>query len=212
MPGRGVLTVTGQMGDVMRESTQAALAIVRSRAVRWAISPNMLAKTDIHVHVPAAAVPKDGPSAGVAMLASLYSLLKNQTADPSVAMTGEITLRGLVLPVGGIKEKVLAGHRAGMKTIILPARNEPDLFDVPTEVKSDLRFVFAETIEDVLSTAIPGYRATGSRPREGGGGNRRAKAVRASKKVRNSQAKHDRPSASGTPRARARSGTRPRER
>jgi len=158
MPGRGVLSVTGQMGDVMRESTQAALAIVRSRAKQWGIPSSTLGETDIHVHVPAAAVPKDGPSAGVAMLAALYSLLKDQQADPSLAMTGEITLRGLVLPVGGIKEKVLAGHRAGVRTIVLPARNEADLHEVPREVRDGLQFVFANTIEDVLQAAIAGYK------------------------------------------------------
>ncbi|MBW7905578.1 MAG: endopeptidase La [Phycisphaerae bacterium] len=178
MPGRGVLTVTGQMGEVMRESTQAALAIVRARADHWGIPRKTLAESDIHVHVPAAAVPKDGPSAGVAMLAALYSLLKNVTADPTVALTGEITLRGLVLPVGGIKEKVLAAHRAGIRSVILPARNEADLHEVPPEVRQALHFVPVTNIEEVLSTAIPGYRAPDA-PRGKTAAGRRAARARA---------------------------------
>lgn len=155
MPGRGGFTLTGQIGEVMRESTQAALSLLRTRAEAWKIPMGDLGKSDIHVHVPAGATPKDGPSAGVSMLTALYSLLKNEPVDPSVAMSGEITLRGLVLPVGGVKEKVLGAHRAGIKTVILPARNEPDLHDVPVDVRRSLKFVFARTAEDVLRAAIP---------------------------------------------------------
>ncbi len=155
MNGRGNFTLTGQIGDVMRESAHAALSLLRSRAASWKIDLREFATRDLHVHVPAGAIPKDGPSAGVAMLAALYSLLANRPADASVGMTGEITLRGAVLPVGGIREKVLAGHRAGLKKIILPARNRHDLDEIPADVRKELQFVFAETAEQVLEVAVP---------------------------------------------------------
>jgi ATP-dependent Lon protease len=158
MPGRGSFIVTGQLGSVMQESAQAALSIIRSRGKEWGIPVERLAETDIHVHVPAGAIPKDGPSAGVAMLTALFTLLTQTTADPLVGMTGEITLRGLVLPVGGIKEKLLAAHRAGLKKIILPARNQRDLYEVPEEAREALQFVFAERVEDVLFAAVPGLK------------------------------------------------------
>ena len=122
----------------------------------WKIGTGDLADIDLHIHVPAGGVPKDGPSAGAAMLTALVSLLTDRVVDPSAAMTGEITLRGLILPVGGVKEKVLAAHRAGLKTIILPARNRAELEEVPENVRDDLTFVFAEKVEDVISTAIAG--------------------------------------------------------
>lgn len=156
MPGRGSFQITGQIGDVMRESASTALSLLRSRAATWGIDLSRLGEVDIHIHVPAGAVPKDGPSAGVAMLTALYTLFTDSVADPSVGMTGEITLRGLVLPIGGVKEKVLAAHRAGLKTVILPARNEADLHEVPPEVRAELQFVFARRVEDVLLTAVGG--------------------------------------------------------
>jgi ATP-dependent Lon protease len=138
----------------MRESAQAAMSIVRARAKQWKIPQSTFRQTDIHVHVPAGGIPKDGPSAGVAMLTSLVSLLSGKAADPATAMTGEITLRGQVLPIGGVKAKVLAAHRAGIKTVILPTRTEPDVREVPEDVRAELRFVFAATVEDVLDTAL----------------------------------------------------------
>jgi ATP-dependent Lon protease len=154
MPGRGAFTLTGQIGDVMRESAQAALSLVRARAKEWHVSTAGLRKLDIHIHVPAGGTPKDGPSAGVAMLTALVSLLSRRPADPALAMTGEITLRGQVLPVGGVKEKVLAAHRAGVKRVVLPARNEPDLLEVPADVRKELKLIFATQVEDVLAAAL----------------------------------------------------------
>jgi ATP-dependent Lon protease len=153
MPGTGKLTLTGQLGEVMKESAQIALSLVRSH-----LPPHVpgfdVDKKDLHVHVPAGAIPKDGPSAGVAMVATLASLFTGRRVPPTLAMTGEVTLRGAVMPVGGIKEKVIAAHRAGIKTVILPKRNEKDLKDVPDEVKQHLRFEFAETVVDVLKLTI----------------------------------------------------------
>src|SRR5512145_493197 len=154
MQGKGSLTLTGQLGDVMKESAQAALSYLRSKADTIGIASNFLEKTDIHVHFPAGAIPKDGPSAGVTILTALVSLLTGIRVRSDVAMTGEITLRGLVLPVGGIKEKVLAAHRAGMKRIILPARNEKDLTDVPEQARKELEFVFATHMDEVLKAAL----------------------------------------------------------
>ena len=154
MPGRGTFTLTGQIGDVMRESAQAALTLVRSRAKEWNVPAAELQETDLHIHVPAGGIPKDGPSAGVAMLTALVSILSGRPADPGVAMTGEITLRGLVLPIGGVKEKVLAAHRAGIKTVVLPARNKADLEEVPDDVRAGLRFVLARWVDDVLEAAL----------------------------------------------------------
>ena len=150
MLGAGGFMLTGQIGDIMRESAQAALSLLRARADDWGINLADLRETDIHIHVPAGAVPKDGPSAGVAMLVALVSLFTDHPVDPTVGMTGEITLRGRVLPIGGVKEKVLAAHRAGLKTVILPSRNEADLHEVPADVRNELKFVLADTVEDVL--------------------------------------------------------------
>jgi ATP-dependent Lon protease len=154
MSGQKGLTLTGSLGDVMKESAQAALSYIRSRAERLGIAPDFFEKSDIHVHVPAGAIPKDGPSAGVTIAASLASLLTGCPVRSDVAMTGEITLRGKVLPVGGIKEKVLAARRAGIKTIILPRRNESDLEDIPPEVRSELETFFVDTVDQVLAHAL----------------------------------------------------------
>jgi ATP-dependent Lon protease len=154
MSGKGSLTLTGQLGDVMKESAQAALSYLRSKADSLGIASNFLEKTDIHLHFPAGSIPKDGPSAGVTILTALVSLLTGIRVRSDVAMTGEATLRGLVLPVGGIKEKVLAAHRAGIKRIIIPARNEKDLLDVPEQARKELDFVFAAHMDEVLAAAL----------------------------------------------------------
>jgi len=155
MPGKGAWTITGQLGDVMKESAQAALSFVRSRARDLGVDPGFLEKIDLHIHVPAGAVPKDGPSAGVAMTIALVSLLTGIPVRDDVAMTGEITLRGQVLPVGGIKEKALGARRAGVTTFIIPRRNEVDLDDLPKGLDEHLTFVLADKIEDVLAVAMP---------------------------------------------------------
>jgi ATP-dependent Lon protease len=154
MRGSKGLTLTGQLGDVMKESAQAALSFVRSQAEALGIEPNFYAQSDIHIHVPAGAIPKDGPSAGVTIFCALVSLLTRRPVKPDVAMTGEITLRGLVLPVGGIKEKVLAAKRAGISRIIMPARNEKDLADVRQDMLQGLTFHFVERMEEVLPLAL----------------------------------------------------------
>jgi ATP-dependent Lon protease len=154
MPGSKGFTITGQLGDVMQESAQAALSYVRAKAKELGIPEKVFEKTDIHLHVPAGAVPKDGPSAGVTIAAALASLLTERRVRDDVGMTGEITLRGQVLPVGGIKEKVLAAHRAGLSTVILPKQNEKDLDDVPNEVRKVLTFVLAEQVDDVFKAAL----------------------------------------------------------
>ncbi len=154
MKGKKGLTLTGQLGDVMKESATAALSFIRANAKKLGVDENFFDKHDIHIHVPAGAIPKDGPSAGVTILTALMSLLKNKTIHKDLAMTGEITLRGQVLPVGGVKEKVLAAHRAGIKTILLPKWNEKDLVDIPQKVRDDIRFHFIEKMIDVLKIAI----------------------------------------------------------
>ncbi len=153
-PGGGRLILTGQLGDVMKESAQAALSIVKNRAASLGIDPARFEKSDIHIHVPAGATPKDGPSAGVAMFMALVSLMTNRTIRSDTAMTGEISLRGLVLPVGGIKEKVTAAHRAGIKRVMLPARNRKDFEDIPEEVRNDLSFVWLERVEQAAEEAL----------------------------------------------------------
>ena len=154
--GNGKLTLTGQLGEVMKESAQAAVTLVKSLSDRLGFDPRILADSDLHIHVPAGATPKDGPSAGVALVASLASLLTDRAVRSDVAMTGEISLRGLVLPVGGIKEKVIAAARAGIRTVILPARNRGDWDDIPESVRNSLQFIWAERIEEVLDHALPG--------------------------------------------------------
>jgi ATP-dependent Lon protease len=154
LPGSGRLILTGQLGDVMKESAQAALSIVKNRAVLLGIDPDAFAKSDIHVHVPAGAIPKDGPSAGVAMFMALTSLMTDRTVRSDTAMTGEISLRGLVLPVGGIKEKVIAAHAAGLKRVMLPARNKRDFDDIPEEVRQQLEFIWLERVEEAVAAAM----------------------------------------------------------
>jgi len=154
MNGQKGLLLTGSLGDVMKESAQAALSYIRSRADRLGLAPDFYDKSDIHVHVPAGAIPKDGPSAGVTIAASLVSLLTGRPVRSDVAMTGEITLRGKVLPVGGIKEKVLAARRAGIRTVILPRRNESDLEDIPAELRAEMETIFVDTVDEVLSHAL----------------------------------------------------------
>ena len=154
MPGKGSMVLTGQLGDVMKESAQAALSFVRTNA-RWlGIEENFLEKQDIHVHIPAGSIPKDGPSAGVTMFTALASMLTGKPVRSDVAMTGEITLRGNVLPVGGIKEKMLAAHRAGIKRVILPYRNEKDLIDVPEQAKNEMEFFFVKKMDELLPLAL----------------------------------------------------------
>ncbi|HUS91130.1 MAG TPA: endopeptidase La [Phycisphaerae bacterium] len=155
-PGKGRLTLTGQIGDVMRESASAAMSLIKSSAKKLNIDAEQLQQADVHIHVPAGAVPKDGPSAGVAMATALTSLFTGAPVRKEVAMTGEITLRGLVLPIGGVKEKVLAAQRAGIRTVILPERNRKDLADVPEEARKEVSFHFAKTLQDVLDVALDG--------------------------------------------------------
>jgi ATP-dependent Lon protease len=158
------LVLTGMLGDVMRESAQAAVSYVRSNAERLEVDPRVFEGKTIHVHVPAGAVPKDGPSAGVTIVTALSSLVTRRPVRSDTAMTGEITLRGKVLPVGGIKEKVLAAHRAGIRTVILPRRNERDLEDVPGEIRRDVQFVLVDEADEVLRHALaPVGTAVGGR-------------------------------------------------
>jgi ATP-dependent Lon protease, bacterial type len=155
MKGKGNLTLTGQLGDVMKESATAAMTFVRSNSEILGLNSDFNEKTDIHVHVPAGAIPKDGPSAGVGMFTSIVSLLSGKPVKSKLAMTGEITLRGNVLPIGGVKEKVTAAHRSGIKTIILPDHNRKDLEDIPDHIKKDLDFHFAKEMMDVIKVAVP---------------------------------------------------------
>jgi ATP-dependent Lon protease len=154
MPGSGKLILTGQLGDVMKESAQAALSLVKAHSPQLGIAPEVLEKSDIHVHVPAGATPKDGPSAGVAMFVALSSLLTNRAVRSDVAMTGEISLRGLVLPIGGVKEKVLAALRAGIKTVMLPERNRRDLEEIPADAREQLEFKWIKDVDEALDTAL----------------------------------------------------------
>ena len=163
MKGKGQLTLTGQLGDVMKESATAGLTFVRSHAEEFGLDPDFNENTDIHIHVPAGAIPKDGPSAGVSMVTSLVSLLSGIPVKKKLAMTGEITLRGSVLPIGGVKEKVTAAHRAGIKEVILPDHNRKDLEDVPKHVAKDLKFHFAKEINDVLKVALAGVLKPGKK-------------------------------------------------
>src|SRR4030095_387604 len=155
MPGKGKLTLTGQLGDVMKESVTAALSFIRSRAPNLALEAgNLVENVDIHVHVPAGGIPKDGPSAGITMYTALVSLMTGVPVSPDVAMTGEITLRGNVLQIGGVKEKLLAAHRAGIKRVIIPERNVKDLVDVPDEVKSEIEIIPVKRMDEVLVIAL----------------------------------------------------------
>ncbi len=164
MPGEaGQLTLTGQLGDVMKESARTALSYVRSNAEMLGLPANVFEHQHVHIHVPAGAIPKDGPSAGVTMVTVLVSLASGHRVRSDVAMTGEITLRGKVMPIGGVKEKVLAAYRSGIRTVILPKKNEPDLLeDLPKELRDQMHFVFATDIRQVLETAIEGFPQLGA--------------------------------------------------
>ncbi|RQV94048.1 endopeptidase La, partial [bacterium] len=152
--GKGNLNITGQIGDVMQESVQAALSFLKSRAKAFKINSEVFENMDIHLHVPEGAIPKDGPSAGITVATAMMSILVNRKVRHDVGMTGEITLRGRVLPIGGVREKVLAAHRAGIKTIILPARNRKDLIDIPVKVTEDLQIHFVDSMDEVLEIAL----------------------------------------------------------
>ena len=173
MPGKGNIILTGQIGDVMKESATAAFSLVRSRAERLKIDQRLLSESDIHVHVPAGAIPKDGPSAGVAMFTAISSLFLNKPVRHDLAMTGEITLRGLVLPIGGLKEKTLAAMRAGIRQVVVPKRNEKDPPDIPEEVRNGLQWHFVENVDQVLRAALgtvekPERPSANSRPHKPG--------------------------------------------
>ena len=154
MPGTGRLILTGQLGEVMKESAQAALSLVKARAEKLGISADVLEKSDVHVHGPAGATPKDVPSAGVAIFIALTSLLTGRIVRSDVAMTGEISLRGLVLPIGGVKEKVLAALRAGITTVLLPTRNRRDLEDIPADARDRLKIVWVENVDEAVAVAL----------------------------------------------------------
>jgi ATP-dependent Lon protease len=157
-PGKGELRLTGQLGEVMKESAAAALSYLKARAKDIGIDPELFDKNDIHVHVPAGAQPKEGPSAGVTVLTAMASILTGRPVREDVAMTGEITLRGRVLPIGGIKEKVLGAHRAGLRRVIMPRRNEADLDDIPADLRKQMKFVMIESIDEVLREALTPLR------------------------------------------------------
>jgi ATP-dependent Lon protease len=163
MKGRGGLTLTGHLGEVMKESAQAALSYIRSRAKTFGINPDILAKNDIHIHVPAGAIPKDGPSAGITMATAIASTFLNVPVNHKVAMTGEVTLRGRVLPIGGLKEKILAAKRAKIKTVIIPKQNEKDLEEVPKHVRQGIEFVFVELMDEVLPIALKKFAKKSAR-------------------------------------------------
>jgi ATP-dependent Lon protease len=154
MKGKGQLTLTGQLGDVMKESAQAALSYVRSRERTLGINPDVFATQDLHIHVPAGAIPKDGPSAGITMAIAIASTLSQIPVRRDLAMTGEITLRGRVLPIGGLKEKLLAAKRAKLTTVILPKRNKKDLDEIPKHILKGIQLVFADTMDDVMKVAL----------------------------------------------------------
>jgi ATP-dependent Lon protease len=174
LKGKGNLTITGSLGDVMQESARAAVSYVRSRAEIYDADPNFHEKFDIHIHVPEGAIPKDGPSAGITMASSLFSAVTKIPVLKDVAMTGEITLRGKVLPVGGIKDKILAAYRAGIRTIILSAENDKDLDDLPGEIRGEMEFHRVNTMDEVIKIAMEGPRPAAaavepeSKPAEGG--------------------------------------------
>jgi len=177
MDGKGSLLLTGQLGDVMKESAQAALSYARSRARHLGIDPARFEKTDIHVHVPAGAIPKDGPSAGITMATAMVSALTGRKVRRDVAMTGEITLRGKVLPIGGLKEKMLAAHRAGISTFVLPRKNEKDLEEIPPKVRRQLELVPADSLDEVLRVALrPASSMGDAKPEPAPEGPGRAKA------------------------------------
>jgi ATP-dependent Lon protease len=154
VPGKGQLILTGQLGDVMKESAQAAVSLAKMRLDKLGVQRELLEKNDLHIHLPAGAIPKDGPSAGVAMFLAVASLLSGRTVRNDIAMTGEISLRGLVLPIGGVKEKTLAALRAGIETVLLPARNKKDLEEIPEPARNKLKFVWLDNIDDALAAGF----------------------------------------------------------
>ncbi|MEK7311438.1 MAG: S16 family serine protease, partial [Chloroflexota bacterium] len=176
MPGGRGFQITGQLGDVMQESARAALSYVRSKADDFGLPTNFFEKHDIHLHIPAGSQPKDGPSAGVTMATALVSLISGRPVRSDVGMTGEITLRGQVLPIGGVKEKVLAAHRAGLKTVILPRRNEKDVDDVPEEIRKQIKFIFADRVDEVIKTALAA--ALASKSKDGKRSNRKDATIK----------------------------------
>ena len=154
MPGKGQLIITGQLGDVMKESAQAAMSYVRSRAEELGLEKDFYQKVDVHIHVPEGAIPKDGPSAGITMATSLVSALIRIPVRHDLAMTGEITLRGRILPIGGLKEKVLAAHRGGIKTILIPEENEKDIEEIPSTILKSVNLILVSHMDDVLKKAL----------------------------------------------------------
>lgn len=154
MDGKGSLQITGQIGDVMQESAQAALSYIKSRSQQFDLPPDMFERMDVHIHIPEGAIPKDGPSAGITMATAMISAFTERAAYKHVGMTGEITLRGKVLPVGAVREKVLAAHRAGLKTIILPERNMKDLVDIPKKVRADVEIIPVVSMDQVIEIAL----------------------------------------------------------
>ena len=154
MPGKGEFVLTGQLGDVMKESATAGISYIRSVAARYGINQEFFQENDIHVHIPEGAVPKDGPSAGITMATAMLSAITGKKVRADVAMTGEITLRGRVLPIGGLKEKTLAAKNAGIRTVCVPGKNEKDIEELSAEIKKDLEIVYADTIEDILKVAF----------------------------------------------------------
>jgi ATP-dependent Lon protease len=201
MKGKGQLTLTGHLGDVMKESAHAALSYVRSREKLLGISPDIFSKTDIHIHVPAGAIPKDGPSAGITMAAALASLLSSIPIRRDVAMTGEVTLRGRVLAIGGLKSKILAAKRAKLSTVILPKRNEKDLEEIPKHLLRGIEFVFAETMDDVIKASLRRGTAQGvkSKPADDRHGPSRTKTGRIEKPSRAARSRPLQPAVSVSP-------------
>jgi ATP-dependent Lon protease len=188
MPGKKGFILTGQLGEVMQESARAALSFIRSRAQSLGMDEDWFEHHDIHLHVPAGSIPKDGPSAGITMATALASLLTRRPVRADVAMTGEITLRGQVLPIGGVKEKVLAAHRFGLKAVILPRRNEKDLDDIPEEVRRNLQIVFVDRVDQVLDAALEDRVIP---PASDGKRSRQRKAVATKEKEKASAESHD---------------------
>ncbi len=168
LPSGKELTITGQLGEVMQESAKTARSYLWSHAREFGLDPEKFLNSGLHIHVPAGAIPKDGPSAGVTMTTALASVYSGQPARNDTAMTGEVTLTGLVLPIGGVKEKVLAARRAGLKRVILPRGNQKDLRDLPEEVRSEMEFLFADRVEDVIAEMLPGVVCTPVAPAKGG--------------------------------------------
>ena len=154
MPGKGKMQITGQLGEVMQESVKAAKSFIRSKSLEYGIIPPIFEKKDFHIHVPEGATPKDGPSAGVGMVTSIVSAITEIPVKKDVAMTGEITLRGIVLPIGGLKEKLLAAHRAGIKTVLIPHDNEKDLSEIPEVIKKSIKIISVKNVDEVLKVAL----------------------------------------------------------